>query len=197
MSRQNPVAYPIHDLLARRWSPRAFADRLVEPEKIHSLLEAARWSASSSNEQPWSFILATKDKPEQFQQILQCFVEGNRKWCKDAPLLMLTVAAKNFARNGKPNRHALHDIGQAVAHMTVQALSMDLFVHQMAGIEPETARQVYAIPQDHEAVTGVAIGYLGDPNALPDDLRARELTQSTRKDQKQFVFSGKWGQTAE
>jgi nitroreductase len=189
-------AYPIHDLLRRRWSPRAFADRLVELEKIRSLLEAARWAASSSNEQPWSFIIATKDQPQAFERILTCFVEANRRWCKDAPLLMISVAAKNFARNGKPNAHARHDIGQAVADLTVQATSMDLFVHQMAGIEPETVRSVYGIPDDHEAVTGIAIGYLGDPATLPEELHKRELVPSTRKDQQAFVFRDKWGQPA-
>lgn len=194
MARQNPVAYPIHDLLVRRWSPRAFADRLVEPEKFRSLMEAVRWSPSSSNEQPWSFLVATKDNPEQFQKMLGCLMEGNRRWVKDAPLLMISVVAKNFARTGKPNHHARHDLGLSVSLMTVQAMSMDLFVHQMAGIEPETARAAYGIPDDHEAVTGIVVGYLGDPATLPEDLHKRELTPSTRKEQPAYVFADQWGQ---
>src|SRR6476619_4807187 len=106
MEKPAETHYPIHDLLRQRWSPRAFSDRAVSHDVLCSLMEAARWAPSSSNEQPWSFLVATKDQPAQFQRMLGCLVEGNRRWVKDAPLLMITVAAKNFARTGKPNSHA-------------------------------------------------------------------------------------------
>ena len=188
--------HPILDVLRRRWSPRALAHRPVEPTKLQSLLEAARWAPSCFNEQPWSFIVATKDDAEGFARMLGCLVEKNQSWAKNAPVLMISVAAKNFAHSGKPNRHHFHDVGLAVSDMITQATSLDLFAHQMAGFSPEKARETYNIPETHDPVAAIAIGYLGDPNTLPDDLRERELKQSTRKPLSDFVFTGKWGEPA-
>src|SRR5205823_1466560 len=108
-----PTDYPVHDLIRRRWSTRAFSDKRVDAQALRCLLEAARWSPSSYNEQPWSYIVATKDNRIEFERMLGVLVEGNRKWAKDAPVLMISVAAKQFARNGQPNRHAFHDVGAA------------------------------------------------------------------------------------
>jgi nitroreductase len=188
--------HPILDVLRKRWSPRAFADRPVEPTKLQSLLEAARWAPSCFNEQPWSFIVATKDNPPEYERLLACLVEKNQAWAKSAPVLMISVAAKSFAQTGKPNRHWFHDVGLAVSDLVTQATVLDLFVHQMAGFSPDKARQTYGIPETHEAVAAIAIGYLGDPNSLPDDLRDRELKEQTRKPLKDFVFTGKWGDSA-
>jgi nitroreductase len=188
--------HPVLDVLRKRWSPRAFADRPVEPTKLQSLLEAARWAPSCFNEQPWSFIVATKDDPTEYERLLACLVEKNQAWAKSAPVLMISVAAKSFAQTGKPNRHWFHDVGLAVSDLVTQATVLDLFVHQMAGFSPDKARQTYNIPDSHEAVAAIAIGYLGDPNSLPDDLRDRELKEQTRKPLKDFVFTGKWGDSA-
>jgi len=188
-----PTDYPIHDLIRRRWSTRAFSDKPVDAQALRCLLEAARWSPSSYNEQPWSYIVATKDNRIEFERMLGVLVEGNRKWAKDAPVLMISVAAKQFARNGQPNRHAFHDVGAASAWLTMQATALGLFVHQMAGIDPDKARQTYQIPDTHEAVAGIAVGYHADPEKLSEELRQKELTRSTRKPQSEFVFAGKWG----
>jgi nitroreductase len=197
MERLRDAAHPIHELLRRRWSPRAFAERPVEREKVQSLLEAARWAPSSNNEQPWHYIVATKDEPEEFGRLLACLVEKNQSWAKAAPVLMLSVASTVFARNGKPNRHAMHDTGQAVADLTVQATALGLFVHQMAGFSVDKARETYGIPENAEPVAALAVGYLGDPSTLPEDLRGRETVLSVRKPIGEFVFRGKWGTTAQ
>src|SRR5215208_498760 len=119
MERLVDSRHPIHDLLRRRWSPRAFdPNRLVEPEKLRSLMEAARWAPSSNNERPWSFIVASKDNADEFGRLLSCLVEKNQSWANHAPVLMITVASNVFGRNGKSNRHAFHDVGQAVADLT-------------------------------------------------------------------------------
>ena len=197
MERLVDARHPIHDLLRSRWSPRAFdPNRPVEPDKLRSLMEAARWAPSSNNEQPWSFIIATRDDPEQFGRVLACLVEKNQSWAKYARVLMITVTATVWSRNGKPNRHAFHDLGQAVADLTVQATASGLYVHQMAGFSPDAARQTFDIPATHQAVTAVAVGYPGDPSQLPDDLRQRELTPTTRKPISEFAFEGKWGRPA-
>ncbi len=187
--------YPINDLLRRRWSPRAFADRLIEPEKVRSLLEAARWAPSSFNEQPWAFVLATKDQPAEYAKVLGCLVEFNQSWAKSAPLLMLTFAHMTFDLNQKPNRHGYHDVGLAMGNLVAQATADGLMVHQMAGIQLDKIRTDFAVPEGWDPVAGVAIGYLGDPATLPEELRKRELAEPTRKPLATFVFTGAWGTT--
>jgi nitroreductase len=187
---------PIHDLIRNRWSPRAFESRAVEPEKLCALFEAARWAASSFNAQPWSFIVATRDDPANFKKILDSFVEFNQGWAKNAPVVMLSVAAMNFAHNQEPNRHAFHDVGQAAANLALQATALGLELHQMAGILPDKARELFAIPDGYEAVAGMALGYPGDPSSLPEPLRKREEEPRTRKALESFVFAGTWGNSA-
>ena len=196
MEKSAETQYPIHDLLRRRWSPRAFSDRRVDPAIMRSLLEAARWAPSSYNEQPWSFIVATKDDPVEFGRLLSCLVEGNIQWAQRAPVLMVSVARLSFEDDGKPNRHAFHDVGLAVANLIVQATALGLVVHQMAGILPDKIRKLYGIPEGYEAVAGIALGYPGDPQSLPEGLRKRELAPRERKPLTEFVFSGSWGQTS-
>jgi len=186
---------PIHDLIRHRWSPRAFDPRPVEPEKLRSLFEAARWAASSYNAQPWYFLVGTKDDPENYNRVLHTFVEFNQSWAKQAPVLALSVAKLTFD-DGKPNRHAFHDVGQSAANLTTQAEELGLSVHQMAGIDPEKARKVFHIPADYEAVAGIALGYAGDPASLPDELRKRELAPRQRKPLDSFVFTGQWGKSS-
>jgi nitroreductase len=188
--------HPIHDLLRRRWSPRAFSERSVEPAILARLLEAARWAPSSFNEQPWAFLAATKEQPEEFARLLGCLYEFNRTWAGKAPVLMLAVAHLTFTHNGQPNRCAFHDVGLATAQLTVQATEEGLLVHQMGGILPEVARQTYAIPKDWEALTGIAIGYPGDPATLSEELHKRETAPRQRKKLNEFVFSGGWGKAA-
>ena len=186
---------PIHDLIRHRWSPRAFDARPVEPEKLRSLFEAARWAPSSYNAQPWYFIVGTKSDPENYNRILDTFVEFNQGWAKQAAVLALSVAKLTFD-DGKPNRHAFHDVGQAVASLNIQAEALGLSVHQMAGIDPEKARKLFNIPADYEAVAGIALGYAGDPASLGDEMRKRELAPRQRKPLDSFVFAGQWGKSS-
>jgi nitroreductase len=191
-----PAAEPIHELITDRWSPRAFESRPVEADVLRTLFEAARWAASSYGAQPWSFIVATKDDPENYKRVLDTFVEFNQGWAKNAPVIGLSVANHKFAHNGQPNRHAFHDVGQAAANLALQATALGLQIHQMAGIDPEKARHIFGVPADEEVVAGFAIGYPGDPATLPDQLRERELAARERKPISAFVFTGKWGHAA-
>lgn len=185
--------YPIQELLAERWSPYAFDERSVAEADLRSLFEAARWAPSSYNEQPWRYIVATRDNPEQFQRALSCLVEGNQVWAKAAPVLALGVVSLRFARNAKDNRAAVHDLGLAAGNLLLEATARGLFVHQMIGILPDKAREIYGIPEGFEAWTAMAIGYRGDPTRLPDRLRERDLAARERKPLSEFVFGGKWG----
>lgn len=196
MSKSAATDYPVHELIAKRWSPRAFADKPVERDKLRSLLEAARWAASSFNEQPWHFIVASKEQPEEFQRLLECLVDGNIAWAKEAPVLMLSVAKLNFERNGKPNRHALHDLGLAVGNLSLQASALGLYLHQMAGFHVDKARETFKIPEGFEPVTAIALGYVGDAHTPHDGLRDNESPPRSRKKLADFVFEGKWAKTS-
>jgi nitroreductase len=195
MKKPAPAAYPIHELIRERWSPRAFQDKPVEPGKLLSILEAARWAPSSSNEQPWSFLVARAEEKEEFEKMLGCLVEGNRVWAKAVPVLMISVAKRSFS-DGKPNRTALHDVGLASESLTLQAVALGLFTHGMAGIEREKIHELYGLPEDCEAVAAWAVGYGGEPSMLQGALREREEAPRTRKELKEFVFTGKFGKAA-
>ena len=193
MIKHAKTEYPIQDFVAKRWSPYGFADRDVSEADLHSLFEAARWAASSFNEQPWSYIVATSAQEAEFARLLSCLVEANQSWAKAAPVLALGVATLNFKRNNKPNRVAIHDLGLATGNLVAEATARGLWIHQMGGILPDRAREIYGIPEGSEAVTGIAIGYAGDPETFPEEIRKRELAPRERKPQREFVFGTSWG----
>lgn len=195
-SKLAQATHPIQPLLAQRWSPYVFADRAVAADDLRSLFEAARWAASSYNEQPWRYIVATRDDTANHARVLECLVEGNRKWAANVPVLALGVVGLNFARNGKPNVAAHHDLGQASANLTVEATARGLAVHQMIGILPDLAREIFAIPEGFAAFTGLAIGYPGDATAADESLRQRDLAPRQRLTLDEFVFAGGWGRSA-
>ena len=196
MHKAAVTEYPVHELIRNRWSPRAFSDRPVEPAVLASLFEAARWAASSFNDQPWAYLVASRDDKENFAKMLGVLVEGNQKWAKDAPVLALSVARKHFHHTGKPNPVAVHDVGAANAQLTAEATSRGLLVHQMAGFSHEKARLAFGIPEGWDPVSAIAIGYPGDPQILPEDFRKSELAPRTRKPIREFVMSSSWGHTA-
>ena len=139
-------AHPVQDLITQRWSPYAFSDRPVSEDDLRSLFEAARWAASSYNEQPWRYIVATKAAPAEFERLLSCLVEGNQAWAKAAPVLALGCISLNFVLNCRPNSAAEHDLGLASATLTLEATARGLVVHQMIGILPEKARELLPRP---------------------------------------------------
>ena len=196
MEKPAPAKYPIEDEIKRRWSPRAFSSQAVEPEKLRSLFEAARWAPSSFNEQPWCFLVATRDDEAEYQKMLSCLVEKNQRWARLAPVLMISVAKLQFEKNGKPNRHAFHDVGLAVANMIFEATALGLYVHQMAGFSPEKVQELYGVPDGFEPVAAIAVGYPGELDALPDEFKEGETGARQRKPLEAFVFQNRWGKPA-
>lgn len=188
--------YTIEESQRQRWSPLAFSDRMVEKEKLLSVLEAARWAASSYNEQPWSLIIATKENPTEFERLLSILAEGNLEWARNAPVLMLTIAKLHFERNGKENRHAFHDVGAAAASLAIQAAALNLYIHQMAGFDVPKAKEVYQIAEGYEPVAAIALGYLGEAQTLSESLQQRASNPRTRKPLEKFVFANSWNQPA-
>lgn len=195
----NPSNYPILETLRKRWSPYRFQPVPVEDEKILTCLEAARWAASSFNDQPWSWIVARRQDGEAFERMLNCLLEANQAWAAKAGVLILTVTRSTFAYNGKPNRVALHDLGQAAAQLSLQATELGLQVHQMAGVNLSVVRQQYGIPEGFEPQTAIAIGYPDESDPTDDlgsQLKGRESGKRERTPLSEQVFGDKWGDSA-
>lgn len=186
----------VHPLIAERWSPYAFEAKSVPGEDLLAILEAARWAPSSYNEQPWRYLLARREDGEAFAAMLSCLVEGNQAWARNAGVLMIGIAKMTFSRNAKPNKAAHHDLGLAAGNICMEATARGLWVHQMIGIVPDRVRELYAVPQDAEPLTGLAIGYLGDGSGLPDALRERDRGPRSRLELASFVFEGAWEKPA-
>lgn len=191
VSKQKSAEFesPILDAIRLRRSRRAYAPTPVEKEKIVSLFEAARWAPSSVNEQPWIYLYATQDQTELWQKIVDSLTEANKIWAKHAPLLIVSLMRKNFTRNDRPNLSARYDLGAANAFLSLQAAHLGLNVHQMGGFDPQRARTNLNIPEYFEAVVVMAIGYPGDIEALPENLKARELAPRERYLQQEFVMN--------
>ena len=182
----------IHPLITKRHSPRAFADTPVEAEKLDALFEAARWAASSYNEQPWRFIVASKGDAA-YETLLEGLNPWNRSWAEAAPVLVYGIAKKHFSHNNAENRHAWYDLGAAVANFSIQAAELDLYLHQMAGIFPDKMEEALNVPDEYEVVVALALGYKGDVTSLPADLQEKETAPRQRKPLTELVFAGTWG----
>ncbi len=184
----------IETLIARRWSPYSFAEKDVTADDLRGILEAARWAASSYNEQPWRYILARRSDPAAFEKLLSCLLDGNQLWAKRAPVLLIGIAMLKFARNGKPNKAAVHDLGLAAGNICMEATARGLFVHQMIGIVPERVRELYGVPEDAEPLTALAIGHLSDISDLPAEIQERDRGRRERRPVRAFVFENSWDQ---
>ncbi|WP_430451178.1 nitroreductase family protein [Rhodopirellula europaea] len=195
----NETDLEVLPVIADRWSPYRFDGREVEDDKLRRCLEAARWAASSFNDQPWSWIVARRQDGEAFEAMLQCLLEANRDWASRAGVLICTVIRTNFSYNQKPNRVALHDLGAAAAHMSLQATSLGLQVHQMAGVNLSQVRGQYQLPEGYEPATAIAIGYADDREPNTDAEQVLEDRQSGVRERtplKNQVFMDAFGQTA-
>jgi len=186
---------PIHDLLARRWSTRAFdAAKPVTREQLTTLLEAGRWAPSCNGDEPWRYLVWDRARdPEGFQKAFDCLSDNNRKWVKNVPLLMLSCAGSNFAATGKPNRWTQHDTGAASLSIALQADALGLAVHQMGGFDAEKARAAFGIPVEYTPMAMIAVGYQAAPDVLDEETKKKELTPRARKPLAERFFEGGWG----
>jgi nitroreductase len=188
---------PIAELIARRWSPRAIdPNQPVSREQVLALLEAARWAPSCFGEQPWRYLVWDRFRDlARWQQAFECLAEGNQGWVKNAPILLLSLAAPNFGHNDKPNRWAQHDTGAASENLCLQATALGLVAHQMGGFDPDKAKATFAIPAGYTCMAMIAVGHPGPVEVLPEALRERELAPRERKPLDSLVFEGGWGQS--
>jgi nitroreductase len=181
------------DLIKSRWSPKVYSNRPVEREHLHTLFEAARWAASSMNEQPWHFIVVTKDDPDGFERMVDCLSEGNAVWARHAPVLILSVAKSRFEYKNRENRHAWHDVGLATQNLIIQAVAAGLFIHSMGGFSASRAAESFDIPEGYEPIALHSAGYLGDPSDTPEEIVDPDPAKRKRRPIEEFVFNGKWG----
>ncbi len=193
MDKPATTDYEIHELLRQRWSPRSFTDRSLSEGELRRLFEAVRWAPSCFNEQPWRFIVARREEGGVFARILQSLAPGNQSWAAGAAALVIGVTRTTYSHNGQPNSWAAHDLGLGLGFLAIQATAQGLGVHMMAGFDPDAARREFEIPADFDAITALAIGYPGPPDALPSELREKELAPRVRRAQAEFVFGETWG----
>ena len=182
----------IHELLARRRSPRAFdPNRRVSRLALRTMLEAARVAPSCFNEQPWRFLVFDGEDSESLEQARSCLSPGNA-WARRAPVLILSIAAERWSRDGSPNRWAEHDVGLASENLALQATSLGFAVHFMAGFDEARARELFRIPEGFTPMAMIAVGYPGDPQELPPKLRERERAPRQRKPIEEIAIAGSW-----
>ena len=184
----------VHELIRARWSPRSFAAREVSNEDLKIMLDAARWAASSYSEQPWRFFVARKSDGAAYDKLLHLLVPGNQAWAKTAPVLIIMVAKRTFSHNGTLNHYALHDAGQALANLFLQATAMGLHGHGMAGFDHERSRKELGVSDDYDIAAAVALGYLAPPDQLPEKYRKGEVSRRERKPLNEIVFGTTFGE---
>jgi len=194
-SKYGPLGSGVLEVILRRWSPRSFADKPVSSSDLTKIFTAAAWAASSFNEQPWRFLVGKKGD-ETYAKILDSLIEFNQGWAKSAPVLILSAGKKTFTQNGTPDAYGLHDTGAASANMSLQATALGMHTHGMGGVDKDKARANFAIPDDFEVGAAWALGYLGDPETLPEQMKAMEIAARTRKPLAEFVFA-EWEKPAE
>lgn len=182
-------ACEVHPILNARYSPRAFADRAVTDAELERVFEAARWASSSMNEQPWRFLV-TRRGGEGHVALLDTLNHSNRVWADKAPVLILAMVHRTLSRNGQENFHARHDLGLATAQFTAQATALGMGVHILGGFRSEEARSAFGIPEGLDLVSVLVLGYPGDADQLPENLKERELHRSLRRPLSELVHLG-------
>lgn len=193
------TSVPIHELLAKRWSPRAFDPaKPVMREELQSLCEAARWAPSCFGDEPWRYVICDRTLDEEaWQRAFGCLVEKNQRWARNAPVLILSVASETFGRDDKPNRWGQHDTGAASLSLCLQATALGLIVHQMGGFDVARAREAFEIPDGFTPMAMMAVGHQAAPETLDEDFRESELGARERDPLERHFFRGTWGAGAQ
>jgi len=195
MDKRAETSVPVHDLIARRWSPRAFdVDTKVSEDTLRSLLEAARWAPSFGNTQPARFLVGRRPD-DSFDRILATLTESNRAWAHRASLLLIGVAVTRNEKGEVP--YAEYGLGLAGENLVLQAVAEGLAAHQMAGFDADAVRREFGLPDEVRPVIAIAVGGRADPDVLGDGRRVeRERSPRRRISLADFAFDGDWGHPA-
>ncbi len=194
MEKPANTSQNIHPIIKNRWSPRAFDNRPIKEETLRRIMEAARWAPSSHNEQPWRFVLGVKGE-ETYNKLYEIMIEFNQKWAGSAPVLLLAIG-KTTSEKGRENAVFQYDVGQSMAYITFQASEEDLVVRQMGGYSKEKARELFNIPENHQPIAMMALGYQASPESLPEDFQDMEKAPRERKPLDQLVYKDSFGSPA-
>lgn len=194
MEKKNTNTDSLAKLLQKRWSPRQFDDQQISKKTIFQIFDAGKTSMSCFNEQPWRVILASKDDPH-YNKLFECLTPGNQQWVQTAPFLGVVLVKKHFSKKDKENRHRFYDSGAFMAFSTLKAVSLGLFIHQMAGFSVEKVHQNFPIPDEFEAITCFVIGHAANLNTLPKEQREQEQKRSPRKPVNHFLFGDQWDES--
>jgi nitroreductase len=185
---------PIHDLISRRWSPRAYdISKKVSRDMILSLCEAGRWAPSCFGDEPWRMIVLDKrNDPSAWESAYNCLSVGNKKWVINAQVLFVVCADSKF-RNEKANRWGQYDTGAAAENICIQAVALGLVSHQMGGWKADELRSAFQIPEQYEIMSMIAVGFQAEPDLLENELKERESEPRKRRPLGSEFFEGKWG----
>ena len=194
MSKEANTHYPVHELIRKRWSPRSFTDQPISHPLLMQLFEAASWSFSASNTQPWNYVYAHREDTEAFDKLFDCLTGGNRAWANKAAVIIMAVA-KTKTDDGKPLHWAYHDLGAANMCLMLEATANGIVGHPMAGFDAAKAKADFNLPDGYEPLVFMALGYLNSPDALVEPFKTRETNPRTRKPINDFVFQNEWNQT--
>jgi nitroreductase len=189
------TSVPIHDLIADRWSGRAFKTDAISREQILAMVEAAHWAPSCFNDQPWRFLVWDRSHDaEAWQNAFGCLSEGNREWVADAPVLLLACSDTEFSkRPGRANRWGQHDAGMASQNLHLQAVALGLMTHPMAGYDQDKTREIFAIPERFELLAMIAVGHpIDSADDLDEKSRERELEPRERESLGSRIFDSHW-----
>ncbi len=188
MIKEANTKYPVTELIRKRWSARAFSKQSIDDDTLFTLFEAAGWAASANNEQPWRYIYAKREDKEAFEKMVNCLMPSNQPWAKNAAVLILCLAKTTMGAENKPNIAAHHDVGLSNATLLLQAVSQNIYGHMMGGYDRVKTKSEFTIPDNHDMVIFMALGYLDAPETLEEPFKARELTPRTRKELTEIVF---------
>jgi nitroreductase len=178
----------ILEIIQERWSPYSFSSAPVEEFKLKAMFEAAGYAPSCNNEQPWLFAFTTQEDETVFNDYIGFMTDGNKIWAKNAYAIVISMARTRFSHSGKPNRWAFHDTGMAVSNLLLQALALDIYVHQMGGYSVEKVKEYFKLGDDIEPVAMMALGYLGDGTSITPELLKRDEVRRPRKSISEYVY---------
>lgn len=189
MNRQSN--YDVSERFIKRWSPRSFdSEYTLKEEDVQQLFEAARWSPSSFNNQPWTFLYALKGD-KFFDLYLSLLNDFNKEWASQASLLGFIIADLTDPK-GNTNKHASFDCGAAWMALTMQARDLDLYTHGMGGIHYEKCYEELEVPNDqYRVICAFAVGKKASPEELSEDLQDEEEMNS-RHPTDQIFRNGKF-----
>jgi nitroreductase len=188
IAKRAVTKYPVHELITKRWSARSFSNKPISDYQLFTLFEAASWTASSMNEQPWRYKYATRDNQEEYMKYHSCLLPGNKPWSADGAVIIISLAKTTFSKTGAANRHYFHDVGAANNNLLLQAVSMDIYGHMMAGFDIDKTIRTFDLPPDLEPVCFIVLGYLGHPEKLEEPYQTRELQVRTRKSLDEIIL---------